>query len=183
MRFHALVLTYDLILCHYSAEDTFVSRWRYVREPLKIFSWVVKGMFVSHWRYVLHEEDFQGIKLWIAHKIKRAELLPRRRYQVFLKTLVSRFRRCRVFYALCAILRDSDFRNGQALPPCRGGLKWWGAKVCTWLFSNKLIIHPGWRIDEVRRNIESYLHYFCFSLLLFRCKVTKYFSRIQILTG
>ena len=25
--------------------------------------------------------------------------------------------------------------------------------------------------------------YFCFSLLLFRCKVTKYFSRIQILTG
>ena len=121
MRFHALVLTYDLILCHYSAEDTFVSRWRYVREPLKIFSWVVKGMFVSHWRYVLHEEDFQGIKLWIAHKIKRAELLPRRRYQVFLKTLVSRFRRCRVFYALCAILRDSDFRNGQALPPCKEG--------------------------------------------------------------
>ena len=47
------------------------------------------------------------------------------------KIIVSRFRGYSLFYALCAILRDSDFRHGQALSPVWGGIAPWGAKVCT----------------------------------------------------
>ena len=43
------------------------------------------------------------------------------------KIIVSRFRGCWIFYALCAILRDSDFRHGQALSPVGGGAEVMGA--------------------------------------------------------
>lgn len=76
MRFPDIALTYDPILSPYPAEDTFVSRWRYIREPMKIFSCIAYNIYIVKHKYLLLAERlYSALTNWSQSLIRQAIFL------------------------------------------------------------------------------------------------------------